>query len=271
MTDVVEAGAYWDGILDDWEPSMATCLWRAHSDAVNIGLLRRWLPPSRAGGRVTVLKTDLFDEAVGTGLYPELSARAGAVVGVDISRQTVRSARQRYPALEATVGDLLRLPFGPGTFDAVVSNSSLDHFDSRAKLRLAVAELARVLRPGGELIITLDNYTNPVVAVRTSRLGGPLRRLGVVPYYVGATYGARGLVEMLGQSGFDVAETRAIMHCPPQLAAHLAAGIAARNGPTVSPEALCRYLRRALRFEAMGRWPTRQVTAHFIAARAVRR
>ncbi len=250
-------------MLEDWEPSRAHSLWRAHSDAVNLDLLRRWLPARFS----RVLKTDLFDEAVGRGLYPELALRAATVVGVDISGATARAAEQRYPSLEASVADLLALPFGPGSFDVVVSNSSLDHFGARASLQAGVAELARVLRRGGQLVATLDNRANPVIAARTSRLAGPLQRLGVVPYCLGATCGARGLVAMLGQAGFAVAEVRLIMHCPPQLAAWLAVRCrAGRGGADVERQ----HLRRVLRFESLGRWPTRQVTGHFVAARAVR-
>ncbi|PZS18298.1 MAG: hypothetical protein DLM54_08535 [Acidimicrobiales bacterium] len=241
---------------------------RTHSDAVNIKLLRQWLAPRFA----RVLKTDLFDEAVGGGLYPELASRAETVVGVDISGIVVGAAVRRHPALVAEVASVLALPFAPGSFDVVVSNSSLDHFESRTTLRASIADLARVLRRGGELVITLDNRTNPVIAARTSVLATPLRRLGVVPYYVGVTCGARGLVALLGQNGFEVVEVALIMHCPPQLAAHLAARRCDRVGEARVGEvgAERRHLRRVLALEAMGRWPTRHVTGHFVAARAVR-
>jgi SAM-dependent methyltransferase len=258
------SGAYWDGVVEGWEPTFAHRLWRAHSDAVNGALLRRWLP----GASRRLLKTDLFDEAVARGLYPELTAGAAEVTGIDLSPTAVRAASERYPALDARTADVLALPFADGYFDAVVSNSTLDHFASHSTLHEAVAELARVMAPGGTLIITLDNRSNPIVALRTSRLFGPLHRAGVVPYYVGATHGSRGLAALLRASGFDVGATAAIMHCPPQLAAHLAAS---RRGSLPEEQAEARHLRAVLRYEAMGRWPTRSVTAHFAAARAVKR
>ena len=258
-------GAYWNRVVEAWEPTPLHRLWRAHSDAVNIELLSRWLPTARG----TLLKTDLFDEAVGAGLYPALAARYDQIVGIDVSVAAIRAASARYPGLDARVGDVLALPFTDGSLDAVVSNSTLDHFASHAMLRAAVAELARAIRPDGRLIITLDNRANPVVALRTSMLFGALHRIGLVPYYVGATYGARGLARLLDSSGFEVVDTAAIMHCPPQLAAWLATrrDAAAR----AERQARCRYLRRVLRFEAMGRWPTRNLTSHFVGALAVRR
>ncbi len=258
------AGAYWDAVVEGWEPTLAHRLWRAHSDAVNIQLLRRWLQ----GGCGSLIKTDLFDEAVGHGLYPELADRADEVVGVDVSGAAVHAAVERYPGFDARVADVLALPFADASFDVVVSNSTLDHFASRSTLCAAVRELARVIRPGGNLIITLDNRANPIVAVRTSRLFGPLHRLGVVPYYVGATCGPRSLLKLLRKSAFDVAEVISIMHCPPQLAAQLGARLGAASSDHQTER---RHLQRVPRFEAMARWPTRHLTGHFVAARAVRR
>jgi hypothetical protein len=263
------SAAYWDGVLRDWESSVAHRLWRAHSDAINVRLLRRWLRP----GAATLLKTDLFDEAVGAGLYPELTTKADQVIGVDLSSAVVHAAVARYPSLDACVADVLALPFADASFEAVVSNSTLDHFESRAGLRAAITELARLTARRGELLITLDNLANPIVALRTSRLFGPLHRMGVVPYYLGSTCGAIGLARLLGDAGFEVRELTAIMHCPPQLAAEIAArGSGRRDGPAELEEQVTnRHLSRVLRFEAFERWPTRHLTGHFVAARATKR
>ena len=112
----------WDQAVAGWDHATPP-LWRRHSDAVNERLIDRWLP--HAVG--SVLKTDLFDELVSPGLYPALAARAGAVAGIDISPETVAGARRRHPELEATVASVTDLPFETARFDAVVSNSTLDH------------------------------------------------------------------------------------------------------------------------------------------------
>jgi SAM-dependent methyltransferase len=257
-------GAYWDGVLADWSSSLAHDLWRAHSDAVNNRLIDRWLP----SGQQTVLKTDLFDEAVGAGLYPALAGRAAQVVGVDVSPAVVREASARYPELDAHVGSVLALPFADGTFDAIVSNSTLDHFRSRSTLRAALVELARVIRPGGRLVVTLDNRMNPIVALRTSFLFGLLHRLHVVPYFVGATHGPRGLAQGLRESGFDTRELTAVMHCPPQLAAQLST-----RWDAVRPQRglAHAHLRRVMAVEALERLPSAPLTGHFVAALALRR
>lgn len=249
-------------MLEGWRPTLAHRLWRAHSDALNRELLARWLP----SGSRTVLKTDLFDEAVGRGLYPELAKSADHVVGIDVSEATVRAAKRRYPCLDGRVANVLRLPFDDGEFDAVFSNSTLDHFESHAALQAAVGELARIMGSAGKLIITLDNRLNPIVALRTSKLLGVLHHLGLAPYFLGVTHGPRGLANVLRESGFDVVEMASVMHCPPRPAAELAS----RAGAAM-PGLEHSHIRRVLRFEAMGRWPTRYLTGHFVCALAVKR
>jgi ubiquinone/menaquinone biosynthesis C-methylase UbiE len=190
---------------------------------------------------------------------------ADQVVGVDVSPAATKAAHTRYPRLEAHIGNVLALPFEDREFEVIVSNSTLDHFDSHAKLRAAVRELGRVLAMGGKLLITLDNRLNPIVAVRTSALFGALRRIGVVPYFLGVTYGPRGLSRVLHESGFELLEITSVMHCPPQIAAHLAA-----RGERAASIDQAAYTERVLRFEAMARWPTRHLTGHFVGALAVK-
>jgi SAM-dependent methyltransferase len=254
----------WDDVLQDWEMSRAHALWRAHSDAVNRALLQSWLPEGDLG---RVLKTDLFDEVVGTGLVPALRGRAREVVGIDVARSVVDAAGRRHPDLSARVADVRRLPFADESFDVIVSNSTLDHFESLSSLTMAQAELRRVSRPAARVIVTLDNRQNPVVALRTSRaLAGAFRRLGLVPYELGVTCGRRRLAALLERCGFSVTTTTAIMHCPPQLAAAVTSRIA--NGRSCDEG---RYLGRVLAFERMEGWLTRYFTGHFVAACAVPR
>ena len=54
----------------------------------------------------------------------------------------------------AKMGDMRQLPFGDGEFDAVVSSYAIDHL-SRAERPKAIAEAARVLKPGGEFLLLL--------------------------------------------------------------------------------------------------------------------
>ena len=253
---------YWDSAIAEWAERRPSLLWRAHSDAVNASLLERWLP---AGRLRHVLKTDLFDEAVADGLYPVLSGRADRVTGIDVSPKIAGAARSRYPALETVVADVLALPFAESTFDAVVSLSTLDHFDSPDKIRAALLELHRVLAPGGTLIVTLDNAVNPAVAVR-NRLPYPLlHKLGMVPYQVGVTRAPRRFDALLRAAGFDVADSQFVLHCPRMLAVGTARALE-RFG-----RGAAQFLRALRWFERLDRWPTRSLTGYYIAARALKR
>jgi len=202
-SDHVEATPeYWDSIANEWQQQGDERSWRVVSDAVNLELLRRWLPMEH-GGRV--LKTDLFDEGVGTGLVPQLTARFDHVAGIDISPSLVAMVRARFPQLEAEIADVRALPFADASFDAVVSNSTLDHFTSRDDIEASFRELNRVMRVGGTFLVTLDNPLNPVVAIRNGLSDRLRAATHLVPFAVGATCGPRQLRTLLRASGFEVA------------------------------------------------------------------
>lgn len=252
---------YWDDVAGEWSDGR-DALWRRHSDAVNIALCRRWLP-----ARVSrLLKTDVFDEASSGGLWPWLRQTAEVVEAIDVSPAVAALARGRCQGLSVTVADVRALPFRERAFDVVVSNSTLDHFADARFIGESVAELRRVLVPGGRLLLTLDNPTNPALALRSALPFSWLHRTGLVPYFVGATLGWRVLSRLLDDCGFDVVEATAILHCPRVLAVP-----AARLAGRTSPNNQRRFLRALERFEVAGRWPTRFCTGHFVAMLAHRR
>ncbi len=249
---------YWAGVAADWQSTHRDRLWRAHSDAANVALFRRWLP---ASPRDRLLKTDVFDEAVAAGLDDLLLNAARHVVGMDISLETLRQARSvRRRALAADARDL---PFATGAFDIIISNSTLDHFPEYPHLAASLRELHRVLKPGGELLLTLDNLANPKIALRNALPYRLLNRLDLLPYYVGYTCGPRRLRGLLETTGFHIAELTAVMHAPRVLAVRLARWIGGW-----SPAAQSRFLRALAACEPLEHFPTRFLTGHFLAVRA---
>ncbi len=85
----------------------------------------------------------VLDVGCGDGRIPR-QYTSPEVVCVDRSEAAVAAARER--GLDARLADVRELPFADGSFDAVTCNHTLYHVDDRDR---AVAELARVLRPGG--------------------------------------------------------------------------------------------------------------------------
>ncbi|HEY2651277.1 MAG TPA: ubiquinone/menaquinone biosynthesis methyltransferase [Solirubrobacteraceae bacterium] len=98
----------------------------------------------------------VLDVATGTGMVALALARRGcAVVGLDQSPQMLAAARaklQDAPAFADQVsfvqGEAERLPFASGSFDALTFTYLLRYVDDRA---VTLAELARVVRPGGRI------------------------------------------------------------------------------------------------------------------------
>jgi len=87
----------------------------------------------------------------GTGGFNAAAARAGAAAwGVDVSADAVGLAAARAPAGRIARAAAEDLPFPDGAFDVVYCYSTLEHV---ADARRALAEMARVLRPGGALYL----------------------------------------------------------------------------------------------------------------------
>lgn len=255
---------YWEGIADEWKKTRPDRLWRKHSDAINQSLLLRWLPGQPVS---RLLKTDTFDEAVGEGLAQFLQTRAHAVVGMDLSYQNVQLACRGETSVRGACADVRHLPFEEQSFDVVVSNSTLDHFQTLDEITVSLRELYRVLSHEGQLILTLDNLANPVIAARNHLPFKLLKRLGVVPYFVGATCGPGRLKTLLREVGFEVKEVTAVLHCPRMLAVLVAKILCSRAKPSAQQH----FLRWLQTFESMARWPTRYLTGCFIAIRAEKR
>ncbi|MFC9290985.1 class I SAM-dependent methyltransferase [Streptomyces sp. NPDC057052] len=117
----------------------------------------------------------LLDVACGTGIVTRrLAGRDGLrVTGVDLAAAMVRRAAARLPGAVVRA-DSRRLPFRSGQFDAVSSVWLLHLAPTGADARAIVAECARVLRPGGVYVTTVDkaashNVGSDIDAVLASR------------------------------------------------------------------------------------------------------
>jgi ubiquinone/menaquinone biosynthesis C-methylase UbiE len=133
---------------------------RALGDAVRTGC--RWLDL----GAGTTLHRGWIGVPQG-----ELRRRAERIIGIDLVRHHLRENRLLTAAV---VGDGGRLPFDDDSFDLVTANMVLEHLPNpMAVLR----EVARVLRPGGELVCVTPNLGHPVVRMMSLLLSPRWRRL----------------------------------------------------------------------------------------------
>ena len=103
----------------------------------------------------------ILDVGCGTGVFASRlrTALPGVeVYGVDLVSEMLRKGQSRWRLHRGHVlpvqGDSERLPFGSGTFDVVTCANSFHHYPRQER---AIAEMGRVLRPGGRLMV-IDGY-----------------------------------------------------------------------------------------------------------------
>ena len=123
------------------------------NSVMTVGMHHRWR--ERAVDLARVGPGDrALDVATGTGdLAIELAKRVGPtgeVVGVDFAESMLEVARQKAPAIRFESANALELPFADGEFAATTVGFGARNF---SELRRGLAEMARVTRPGGRLVV----------------------------------------------------------------------------------------------------------------------
>jgi demethylmenaquinone methyltransferase / 2-methoxy-6-polyprenyl-1,4-benzoquinol methylase len=115
--------------------------------AMTAGLDRRW---RRLAAETVVRPGDaVLDACCGTGDLAIAAERAGGrVTGLDFSEQMLVRARDKSDSVEWVLGDVTALPFDDASFDAVTVGFGIRNVPD---LEAGLAELARVVRPGGRV------------------------------------------------------------------------------------------------------------------------
>lgn len=186
--------------MEDWRDAV----WRAvPGDAEPERFAERrelLLAEVAAGDRV-------LDLGCGDGAFAAALTGAGAVVtAVDVSGEAVRRARGRAPGAQVElVAEGGELPFAEDAFDLVWCGETLEHVADVAGL---LAEVRRVLRWGGTLLVTTPNVPRLGVAVEALR-GRPLEeRLDPRADHL-RFFTARTLAGVLRDAGFAEVAVRA--------------------------------------------------------------
>lgn len=157
----------------------------------------------------------VLEVASGTGQFTlDLARLADEVVATDVSPEMVRrlTARLRAEAVsnvEAVVADAYELRFADASFDAAVAANVLHVMETPER---ALAQIHRVLRPGGALVAPTFCHG----ATRSARLLS--RALSAVsPFVAHRRFDARGLVELVQAHGFRVERSTSLPGLPPSV------------------------------------------------------
>jgi len=152
----------------------------------------------------------VLDAGCGPGVHSVRAIRRGCRVhAIDISEVALDETRRRASAeglagsLTTAREDLTRLTLADASFEAVFSWGVLTHIPEIEK---ALAELARVLRPGGRLAIQINNRTawdHKLEAFARALRGRPNRDLQHLPYGDGCWYDFHGEKLWVWQANLD--------------------------------------------------------------------
>lgn len=220
-----EAGGY--DAAHDREDAVRNPLW------IRMGVVLRLLG-SRPG---TVL-----DCGMGPGrLLVELAQRGWTVAGVDVSREMVTLARSRLPeAAERLLhGSMESLPFPAASYDAAVSTGVLEYVDDVPR---ALAEVERVLRPGGHFILGAPNtqalrtiWRHRVVYAVARSLKARFRFGRPSPPHRPGLLSRRRLEALLAEAGLEVERVEYIVLVPGPLRARFPDFTGRLDGPRLGP------------------------------------
>jgi SAM-dependent methyltransferase len=145
----------------------------------------------------------LLDVGCAYGFLLERFQGAGPMYGHDISAHAIEVATKRLPDVHFSLGNAgERLPFGDASFGGVMMTDVIEHLTT-ADQEASVAELARVLRPGGTLYITTPNHN----WVRKTFYHFPDK----MEHHIGLLH-IHALQELMRRHGLEIAGSWAYLH-----------------------------------------------------------
>lgn len=162
-----------------------SCLDKLQGEPFYITYKRRLIEllDPKAGGRY-------LDVGAGTGDDAAQLVELGAckVIALDSSSKMARTCRDRHGGVKVVVGDAGHLPFASGSFDGCRADRVLQHLPDPAS---AIAEIVRVLRPGGRLVVIAPDFDTQVLELADQALARKVLRYRADPMLRNGTFAHR--------------------------------------------------------------------------------
>lgn len=136
------------------------------------------------------------------------------IFAIDQSKTAVDFVKEKLPRAHLSVGDIYKLAFGDNFFDACLLMETIEHLEEPAP---ALAEIWRVIKPGGLLYISFPNFLHlPWLAVRI--LAEKLNRPNwIVLQPVDKIYTVFSVIKLVRKAGFEFQEGIGSNYGPPVL------------------------------------------------------
>ncbi len=245
---------YWDKIARKMEKPLFQEQIALYKRKEHIKLISSWISSNKVK---SILKTDLFEEATGKDFFLDfLNSISEISVGMDISSVVVKEAKQKLKKNPLVVCNVTDLSFKNESFEIIVSNSTLDHLPFNI-VHKAISEFWRVIKPGGYLILTLDNRHNPL------HLLSHWIRGFAGWYHTERCYSVKEVKRLLEEGKFCVEDITAIYHIP------FGVNFLAKILERVFKERANKLIKFIIDlFEITGKLPTKVFTGRFIALKA---
>ncbi|MBW2534930.1 MAG: methyltransferase domain-containing protein [Deltaproteobacteria bacterium] len=166
--------------------------------------------PEPAGARV--LKLDLWNEVKNTNVLGWLADRGAITCAVDISGELARQAAEQFRAAGRVprfgVANLYHLPFADGSFDFLYTMGTIEH---APEMDRCVAEIHRVLKPGGTAVVGVPNRLDPFARPALVAL---MNLLGIYPYGFEQSLSRKELAGLCESGGLEVFDTDGVLFMP---------------------------------------------------------
>lgn len=110
-----------------------------------------------------------LDVGCGEGSYIDILLQENRrVVGIDRRVGSLKRTRSEYPDVEAVLADIKQIPFKPESFDILLCIDTLQYLNEESR-QLAVENFAKLLKPGGTMIMDIKNKWSPAYRLKRFR------------------------------------------------------------------------------------------------------